>query len=184
MLNHHARIHCTRSTAQSRSLLILAASLVYVSCLVQGLKDSGQLFVKASERFATLLRRVETTTLALSSYDETCLCQLTSFRRCCRIYNSKPTFYCLQPNESSHCPCMQLCMTHESLKQNKPSHRARFPLCITYCGGNLKETSHCARRPLSMTDCGLLQNETSDSTRIPSSMRSLNELNRRTRRVF
>ena len=56
-----------RSTAQSCSLLILAASFVYVSCLVQCLKDSWQLFVKASERFATPLRHVETTSLASSS---------------------------------------------------------------------------------------------------------------------
>ena len=52
-----------------------------VSCRVQCcLKDSWQLFVKASERFASLLRRVETTSSALSSLDETCLCQFTAFR--------------------------------------------------------------------------------------------------------
>ena len=57
----------TRSTAQSCALLILAASFVYVSCLVQCIKASWQLFVKASERFATLLRHVKTTSLASSS---------------------------------------------------------------------------------------------------------------------
>lgn len=51
----------TRSTAQSCALLILAVSFVYVSCLVQCLKDSWQLFVKA------FLRHVKTTSLASSS---------------------------------------------------------------------------------------------------------------------
>lgn len=37
--------------------------------------------------------------------------------RYCRIYNCKPTFYCLQPNESSHRSCMQLCVSHCSLQQ-------------------------------------------------------------------
>lgn len=95
----------TRSTAQSCAVLILAVSFVYVSCLVQCLKDSWQLFVKA------FLRHVKTTSLASSSQDETCLCQLTSFRCRCCIYNSKPTFYYLQPNGSSHCSCMQLSVT-------------------------------------------------------------------------
>ena len=32
------------------------------------------------------------------------------------IYRSKPTFYCLQPNESSHRSCMQFCVTHCGLQ--------------------------------------------------------------------
>ena len=52
------------------------------SCRVQCcLKDSWQLLVKASKRFSSLPGRVETTSLALSSLDETCLCQFTAFRR-------------------------------------------------------------------------------------------------------
>ena len=36
--------------------------------------------------------------------------------RCSHIYSSKPTFHCLEPNESSHRSCMQLCVSHCALQ--------------------------------------------------------------------
>ena len=58
------------------------------------------------------------------------------------VHSSKPTFYSLQTNESSHCPWMPLCMTHCGLNQNKTSPRARLPLCKGHVVANrMKRTS-------------------------------------------
>lgn len=84
--HHHFEFICCINgfSISLHSLLILVASSVdqvsfHVQCYS---KESWQLFFKALERFASLLGRVETTTLALNSLGETCLYQFAAI--CCR----------------------------------------------------------------------------------------------------
>ena len=48
------------------------------------------------------------------------------------IYSSKPTFYCLQPNESSHRSCMQLCVTHRGLQPPVTQVHQNFTLSVSH----------------------------------------------------
>ena len=84
--HHHARIHCHEVNSS------LSFPVDFGCCFFCLVKLSCRMFkgfvasiCHSLRTFATLLGHVETTSLALSSWDETCLCQLTSFRRCTNV---------------------------------------------------------------------------------------------------